>query len=190
MKNQLKNMIISSVNTWSDTDIYAISLYVYDYRDNPCEPTVTLGYNTESQVKKETPNAYDEEEARWNYAFWLQNDFFCFGLGDTAGAVRNWIAENNFPFYEENDPIWLDDSDPILYDELIEKTEKITQAFVALLVGIVREIHEEKILTAKFGRELPIIIHELEYYDEIAKQNIEANGETLVKEFTEFIENL
>lgn len=64
MKKQLKDMIISNIEKWSDTDIYVISLYVYDNGDNPCEPTVTLGYNTESQFKKETPNAYDEEEAR------------------------------------------------------------------------------------------------------------------------------
>ena len=183
MKNQLKDMIISNIEKWSDTDIYAVSLYVYDNGDNPCEPTVTLGYNTESQFKKETPNAYDEEEARWNYAFWLQNEFFCFGVGDTAGIVRDWLAENNFPFYEYEDPIWDN-------NKIYEQTEKITQAFVNLLVDIVKEIHEQKILTAKFGKELPIIIHELEYYDEIAQQNIEANGEILVKEFTEFIMNM
>lgn len=183
MKNQLKDMIISSIKNWSDTDIYVISLYVYDNGDNPCEPTVTLGFNTESQVKKEIPNAYDEEEARWNYAFWMQNEFFCFGVGDTAGIVRKWLAENNFPFYEYEDPIWDKDG-------ICEEAEKITQAFVNVLVEIVKEIHMQKILTNKFGKELPIIIHELEYYDEIARQNIEANGEILVKEFTEFINKM
>lgn len=32
-----------------------------------------------------------------------------------------------------------------------------------------------------------ILIHELEYYDQIAEQNIEANGEDLVKDFTDWI---
>lgn len=104
-------------------------------------------------------------------------------MEDTAGIVRDWLSENNFPFYEYEDPIWDN-------NEVYEQTEKITQAFVNLLVDIVKEIHEQKILTAKFGKELPIIIHELEYYDEIAQQNIEANGEILVKEFTEFIMNM
>ena len=30
-------------------------------------------------------------------------------------------------------------------------------------------------------KELPILIHELEYYDQIADQNIEANGDDLVR---------
>ena len=52
MKEILKNLIISNINEWIDKDIYVISLYVYDDNDNPCKPTVTLGYNTEMQVKK------------------------------------------------------------------------------------------------------------------------------------------
>ena len=55
------------------------------------------------------------------------------------------------------------------------------------MIDIVKEIHNEKILTAKFGKELPILIHELEYYDQIAEQNIEANSEELVKDFSDWI---
>lgn len=40
--------------------------------------------------------------------------------------------------------------------------------------------------TAKYGKELPILIHELEYYQEIAEQNAEANGNQLVEEFVNF----
>ena len=36
---------------WTDEDIYAVSLFVYNENDNPCKPTMTLGYNTEMQVK-------------------------------------------------------------------------------------------------------------------------------------------
>jgi len=83
MREILRNMILSSINGWDEQDIYAVSLFVYDMADNPCRPTVTLGYNTEKQVKAIIANASDEQEARWNYAFWLQNEFFCFGQGDT-----------------------------------------------------------------------------------------------------------
>lgn len=84
---------------WTDEDIYAVSLFVYNENDNPCKPTMTLGYNTEMQVK---------------------------------------------------------------------------------------EIHQSGVLTQKFKKELPIIIHELEYYDEIAEQNIEANGRILLADFIDF----
>lgn len=177
MKEQIKKLIIDNISSWTDEDIYVVSLFVYDDCDNPCKPTVTLGYNTESQVQSESNAGFatDEEEARWNYAFWIQNDFLTFGLGETADTVKKWVIDNGFSYYDD-----------ILAIPDDEDTDKITQAFVALLIDVVREIHEQKILTSKFGKELPVIIHELEYYDEIAEQNIKANGEELVSEFAEW----
>ena len=180
----LKKLITDTISTWTELDIYAISLYVYDYCDNPCKPCVTLGYNTEIQVRLELSKgeAFDEAEARWNYAFWLQNDCLVFGIGETAKTVRNWIALSGFPYYDDDDTAWQDDN-------AIENTSRITEAFVSVLIDAVKDIHEQGVLTRKFGRELPIIIHELEYYDEIAEQNIEANGYKLVKDFSEWCIN-
>lgn len=179
MKEQLKRLIISNIEKWTDTDIYAISLFVYDDCDNPCKPTVTLGYNTENQIENELKRNPDKEEVRWNYAFWLQNNFLCFGIDDTADIVKNWINENNLPYYDDEDSAWDN-------DEIYEETEKITEAFVNELISIVQEIHEQGILTQKFGKEIPVIIHELEYYDEIAEQNVKANGWELIEEFVKF----
>lgn len=84
MKELLEKMIVDSINSWTDKDIYAVSLYVSDEDGNPCKPTVTLGYNTERQYESEASGdglASDEEEARWNYACWLQNELFVFGTG-------------------------------------------------------------------------------------------------------------
>lgn len=184
MKEKIKSLIISNIKNWTDTDIYALSLFVYDDNDNPCKPTVTLGYNTESCVA-DIAFAEDDAEARWNYAYWLQNEFFCFGSGNTAADVKNWIMQNGFPYYEDNDPIWQGSG---RYDEADRISKIITKAFVSLLVEIVQEIHSQKILTEKFGKELPIIIHELEYYEEIAEQNIKANGDILDREFIDFCE--
>ena len=178
MKEELKNLIISNIQQWDEPDIYAISLFVYDENDNPCKPTVTLGYNTERQVKNETPNASDELEARWNYAFWIQNEFFCFGTDETAGCVKDWILQNGLPYYED-DEVWND-------EEAMEEAEGITERFVDELVEIVQEIHQKKVLTEKFGKEMPILIHELEYYDEILEQNVIANGRQLTAGFAAF----
>lgn len=54
------------------------------------------------------------------------------------------------------------------------------------LIEIVKEVHQKKILTKQFGEELPIIIHELEYYDKIAENNMEANGDILDEGFVDF----
>ena len=172
----LKKSIIETIKTWTENDIYAISLYVYDDGDNPSKPTVTLGYNTESNFQDEKDNAYDEGEARWNYAFWLQNEEYVFGYDETANIVKEWILSQGFIYNED-----------IYYEE--DTDEEITEAFVNLLVDIVKEIHEEKILSNKFGKEIPILIHELEYYEKIAEQNIRANGEELVEDFVTWVYN-
>ena len=179
MKEKLKQMIISNIMEWDAKDIYAASLFVYDLNDNPCRPTVTLGYNTESQVAAETPNAWDENEARWNYAFWIQNSFFCFGEGETEKDIICWLNEHQLPNYADEDDAWDDD---LTY----EKTEIVTKIFVEELICIVKEIHQTGLLTKKFGKEIPILIHELEYYDEIAEQNIAANGTDGLLDFIKF----
>ena len=37
MKQQIKKLITATINTWTESDIYAISLYVYDDCDNTCK---------------------------------------------------------------------------------------------------------------------------------------------------------
>lgn len=177
MKEKLREMIISNMKEWTDKDIYAISLFVYDKDDNPCRPTVTLGYNTESQVQAEYSG--DEQEARWNYAFWIQNEFFCFGENETEKDVIDWLVSNDLPNYDDDDEAWDDDA---TYDMV----EIVSKKFIEILIDVVKEVHQAGVLTKQFGKEIPIIIHELEYYPEIAEQNIMANGEEGLSDFVEF----
>ena len=88
----------------------------------------------------------------------------CLGLGDTAEDVKEWITEHD---------LW-------------DSEDEINQKFVELLVSIVQDIHASGLMKDKFGREIPILIHELEYYEKIAQQNIEANGEALDRDFISF----
>ena len=176
MKDKLKQLIERTILSWEEDNIYAISLYVNDDEDNPCKPTVILGYNTEEEYKDNLQYT-DELEARWNYAFWVQNEELFFGIDDTAEDVKRWVLDNGFKYYECTKKI---------PKKKYESLENITIAFVNMLVEIVKEIHASDLLKNKFGKELPILIHELEYYDVIAEQNIEANGIELVKEFVKF----
>lgn len=164
MKEKLQLLIMQEIAKWENEDIYVISLYVNDEEDDPLRPTVTLGYNTERKVMESMQDASDEQEARWNYAFWIQNVELCWGLGESAEYVKSWLSEQN----------------------LMNREEDITEAFVKLLIDIVRDIHTSGLLRDKFGKEIPILIHELEYYEEIAEQNIQANGAELVRDFVSF----
>ena len=55
-----------------------------------------------------------------------------------------------------------------------------------MLVDIVKELHESGFIKETFGHEIPVLIHELEYYYEIGEQNIRANGTELAGDFAEF----
>ena len=163
IKEKIQGLMEQKISEWQEDDIYAISLYVFNEEDDPCRPVAVFGYNTERQVQKSITEAADEQEARWNYAFWLQNHEMCLGREDTAEDIRKWITELEW-----------------------EGEDAINLKFVNLLVAVVQGIHASGLLKEKFGREIPVLIHELEYHEKISQQNIEANGEALDRGFVSF----
>lgn len=173
MKEKMKTMLQETIKTWTAEDIYAISIWLQYDNYNPCKPVVIVGYNTEEQYQKSLQET-DEREARWNFAFWLQNEELCFGVDETAEDVRQWIIANGYSVFEDDDDV--EDAQCEAMERFIENT----------LIEIVKEVHQKKILTEQFGEELPIIIHELEYYDKIAENNMEANGDILDEGFVDF----
>ncbi|MDF2699193.1 MAG: hypothetical protein K0Q49_749 [Haloplasmataceae bacterium] len=184
MKDYLYESLKNKILDFKDgIDIYVISLYVYDRDGDPRYKTVTLGYNTNKHFKKSIKDAFDEAEAKWNYAYYLQNEELVIGVNETEKAmITNWIKDNNLYFSDQ---------------KLVENHEKamiigeeITKQFVKVLIDVVKRLHQEGIIKQKFIIEIPIIIHELEYYDDIAKQNKLANPENVIKEFVEWIENI
>jgi hypothetical protein len=50
-------------------------------------------------------------------------------------------------------------------------------------VGVVQDLHRSGEVVRLFGRPVPVLIHELEYYDQIARQNEAANPPGLVDAF-------
>ena len=176
LSNKLKETIVQ----WEEHGIYAISLFVYDNCDNPCEPTVTLGYNTEENFCQQIARASDEIEAKWNYAFWLQNEEYSFGIGDTQEIVKEWIVQQGFCYYTYEE---MFDSDQ---EPDAETYEGITEAFVRELIAVVKDLHKSGFIKNQFGKDIPVLIHELEYYDRIAEQNMEANPPEAVKDFVKF----
>lgn len=163
-----------SVRSWKDTDgIYAISFFVYDQEDDPRHPTVTLGFNTEAQVRTiaSLPDtaqwrASNEAEARWNYAFWLQNEECSVGM-DAAASERardSWVS--HVPEYCD-----------------------VTEEFANLCVRVARRLHKEG-QTVFSGQRVPVIVHELEYHDRIAQQTSAANFGGIADEFVAWVYGL
>lgn len=146
---QIASRLEKLMKAWEDEDIYAVSVYCENCGDIF---NVSAGYNTERNFKESRSGASCDTEARWNYAFWLQNEEPLFDI------------EAGF------------DSE---YSDIKPAAD--------LLIKAVKLLHKSGVIAEKFGREIPVIIHGLEYYPYVARVNIEANGrEFLPEDFIDF----
>jgi len=186
---------VEQVTPDAAADVYVVSLLVYDEEDDPRLPTVTVGYNTEARARECTPSrgeapkwpvASDAGEARWNFAFWLQNELAVVADSeqdpDGAQLRRTWI---------EGLGLWYsDEEEEADFEGVGERAGRITEEFVALAVRVVERLHATGVVERAFGRPIPVLIHELEYYEEIAEQNGRANPPALVADFTRWVRDL
>ena len=181
MKKFLVEEIKNKLNKIEDKDIYAFNLYLEYFNDNPYEPTITFGYNTIENFNQSCQNT-EEQEAKWNYAYWLQNEIFILGLDETKTIVKDWFIKNSLGYktYEE-----------FFNNEVDEKIcNKIDKKVKNELVETIKDIQTCKVIQNKFNREIPIIIHELEYNNDIAKLNQKANNTKLVEDFVRFCKTI
>ncbi len=163
ISNEIWLAFIRELRKWKDSDVYAISFFIDFDIDEQSQILLHFGYNTESQYKKELCNDIDNETIRWNYNFWLQNETFCFGEdGHTNRIITEWIKQQKIRDFEA------------------------VEMFVDNVVYAVNEIHKSRVITEHFGKEIPIIIHTRNYYEDIANINLQANGDFLDKAFVEY----
>jgi hypothetical protein len=166
----------------AEADVYAFSFWVSYADDDPRRPEVWFGSNTEAQFESSLDRASDQAEARWNFAFWRQNQIEVIGGDDRHGAAM-------FAAWFEHDlGLWFTDeeetADPDCADEIGSQMQFY---FFRKMADVVALLHERgKTLGANAWR-LPIIVHELEYHDEIAAQNERVNpSAVLPDEFLRF----
>jgi hypothetical protein len=167
--------------------VYALSFYIYDDEDDPRRPQVHLSYNTEARWRSQIARASTSDEAKWNFAFWLHDFKVIVGNSYPLGGLA--------PDYEgiALRERWLNSLDLNYRDEVqftkdsMAKASAITAAFVQLCVRVAVRLHESGRIASKFGRSIPILIHELEYYDEIAYQTRAANPSGICTEFEEWV---
>lgn len=175
---------LANIDTSTIKDIYALSFFIYDDEDDPRRPVLQLGYNTLTQAADSKPSASGAEEAKWNFAFWLQNEVAF--VGQTGSEGRQLLED-----LLKSRGLWYSDEDEEAdFDRCMEIGSVITDCFVDACVRIARMLHETGTLEQHFTRPLPIIVHELEYYDLIAVQTRSANPPGLAKEFEDWVASL
>ncbi|MEU6444080.1 hypothetical protein [Streptomyces sp. NPDC047046] len=167
-------------------DIYALSFLIDNEDDDPRQPTLTIGHNTETQARRSIQDASDQAEARWNYAFWLQNELTVAGdlTSDPAGAAarQKWISDLGLWYAEPAD---LADRDSLIGP----LAAQIEAAFTHTCCRLARTLHTTGVIERSVGRTVPVIIHELEYYEASARQTEAGNPPGLAEEFTSWVRN-
>lgn len=180
----LAEQAISSIPAGEAEDIYVISFFIDNERDDPRQPTLTIGYNNETQFQHTIANASDEAEARWNYAFWLQNELTVIGDltrdPDGATARHRWISELGL-WYDEpaRAEDWTTTVGPM--------AAKIEANFNQACVHLARDLHNDGVIKSVIGKPVPVVLHELEYYEGIARRTEAANPPGLADDFTAWV---
>lgn len=184
---------LTALDTGCISDIYAISFYVSDLEDDPRRPILQLGYNTHARLAECTPAegqapgrpvASNTQEAQWNFAFWLQNELRIIGDPETEGGQR-WEA------LLKARGLWYSDEDEAAdFGRCEEIGSEITAFFIDTCVQIAQALHANGVIARLFPRTVPIIVHGLEYYDQIAFQTRSANPPGLAGEFEDWIARL
>ena len=161
-------------------DVYAFSLYV-DTGDTTA-PELVLSFNTYAQTKRALAGqtaSYgglpsSENEARWNYGFWLRApNLRCLVPRESSdGSLWHQLLAERGISYSESEEFDIESFETSVKHLLNE-----------LAVAVAKEMHRTGLIREIFGRDLPIIIHGLEYDEGTAQRTASANPKGLSADF-------
>ncbi len=171
----LEKILCNIISTWKEKEIYAISFFVYsneayEYNEFSNITNFCVSYNTESDC-----NGADEfSEERWNYAFWRQDETPIIEADDENEGIKilfDWYAENgiNNIGYEDYDNC---------YDSEMNYIGKGPVGYYELLLevsAVAKKLQNSGFIEGHFGKQIPIIIHDLDYSWYVFEATKEAN---------------
>ena len=175
----LEKKLRAIISAWNEDDIYAISFLVcanevYEYKGYSNVTEFCVSYNTE----KDCSGAGELSEERWNYAFWRHNETPIIKSDDENEGIKilfDWYDENSI------DNIGYENYD-VCYDNEMRYIAKGPVGYYELLseiTAVANKLQTSGFVKNKFGRPIPIIIHDLEYswYSIEATLKANSNGE-------------
>jgi hypothetical protein len=181
LEEYLFNRVKPVIESWGEKDIYAISFFVYSneefkYQGNQNVSEFSIGYNTE----KDCNDAPQGSEERWNFAYWRHDMIPIIEPSNDNEGIKilfDWYKENGI----EN--IGYEDYETC-YDEKMNYIGKGPIGYYELLCvvsNVAKRIQIENVVNKKFGKRIPISVHDLEYpwYIEQATENANPNGEAV-----------
>ncbi|MGN1348813.1 MAG: hypothetical protein ACI4VI_07700 [Acutalibacteraceae bacterium] len=175
----LYNKVKSEILKWDEKDIYAISFFLHsneanEYKGFKNVTTWAVSYNTEADCQG--ASLFDEE--RWNYAFWRQDETMIIDF-DTP----NQYADALFDWYAQKGVVNIgEENEAEMYDEKGNYVGKGPAGHYELLQfasSVAEKLQRDGTIKEHFGKEIPIIIHDLEYswYDFEATKNANPNNQ-------------
>lgn len=171
-------------------DVYALSFWLYG--GNEWLPSLSVSYNTCQQfVKRQGETHNQDDEAKWNYAYWLQDEAELLGVD----AYRNnqelqaWLENAPFAYTEEQYEAMFDNDDENEGEDIDDKSNEFYQAFVKTQIAVVQRLFAEGVIARTFGKNIPVLVHELEYYDVPLAWTERANPKGLADEFLSYWRN-
>lgn len=175
----LEKKLKGIISDWTEEDIYAISFFVYaneayEYNGYSNVTQFSVSYNTE----KDCGSSGELSEERWNYAFWRQNEIPIIEADNGNEGIKIL-----FDWYEENDVNNIGyENYNACYDNEMRYIGKGPSGYYELLseiTAVAKKLQDSGFVKNKFGRPIPIIIHDLEYpwYIIEATKKANSNGE-------------
>jgi len=172
-------------------EIYALSFFLQDGEERA--PAMWFGYNTHTQARSSTPAqgeaagwpiASDIGEATWNYAFWLQNTLAFVGEPGSHGqGVLIEVMREEGLWYTEEEAA----ADP---DRCMRLDDRMHERFADMCATAARALHANGVIAARFGKTIPIVVHELDYYDRIVDLTQAANPSGIAARFVDWVRSL
>lgn len=176
LQEYLEKNLRSIISAWNEDDIYAISFFIYAneayrYKGYSNVTKFSVSYNTE----RDCGCADEFSEKRWNYSYWRQNEIPIIEPDDKNEGMKilfDWYKENGIDHigYEDQNACYDNEmryigKGPVGYYELLSE-----------ITAVAKKLQECSFIKNKFGKPIPIIIHDLEYPWYIIESNKKANS--------------
>lgn len=148
-------------------EAYVLSLYV-DFDDGPQRMKLWLYYNTPWQLRRAISQGEQPDEARWYFALWEPEFITAVGLSaeeselladaESHRLLARWLARRGL--YRSPEQLDALLADPPGYDAWESAARR---SLLDLVIRVARRLHDTGIILCRFGRTIPLLVHQWEY---------------------------
>ncbi|MCF6347930.1 MAG: hypothetical protein L3J20_06490 [Flavobacteriaceae bacterium] len=97
------------------------------------------------------------------------------------------ISSIYFYSEDENEETYENDQ---MFEKIVERGSEFCEDFIEEIILLTKRLFSEKVILNKFGKNIPILIHELEYTIESSNLTLKSNPKGVADEFIEWVNSL